>query len=180
LNLPSRKGLCLSISFLCMWQGGKRSDGRTPHEIRPINSSCGLLPRAHGSALFTRGETQVCGDFSLSPNFMFWCCGTVFIYAPAAMRPKSKQGKVSVSYLHQTQAPLRYFMMCRKSIPIYLHIFKIILKDTFWILFNTPYSWILDNFFIGLEFYWRCFCWYPDIGVGGWWWLNFFLICVNY
>ncbi|WJX84224.1 polyribonucleotide nucleotidyltransferase [Trifolium repens] len=36
----------------------KRSDGRTPHEIRPINSSWGLLPRAHGSALFTRSETQ--------------------------------------------------------------------------------------------------------------------------
>ncbi|KAJ0982562.1 hypothetical protein J5N97_010817 [Dioscorea zingiberensis] len=39
-------------------EGGKRSDGRTPLEIRPINSQCGLLPRAHGSALFTRGETQ--------------------------------------------------------------------------------------------------------------------------
>ncbi|CAJ1919575.1 unnamed protein product [Sphenostylis stenocarpa] len=39
-------------------QGGKRSDGRTPNGIRPINSRCGLLPRAHGSALFTRGETQ--------------------------------------------------------------------------------------------------------------------------
>ncbi|KAL6880604.1 hypothetical protein ACP4OV_012169 [Aristida adscensionis] len=39
-------------------EGGKRSDGRTPWELRPINSQCGLLPRAHGSALFTRGETQ--------------------------------------------------------------------------------------------------------------------------
>ncbi|KAM7279265.1 hypothetical protein ACFE04_006399 [Oxalis oulophora] len=39
-------------------EGGKRSDGRSPDEIRPINSECGLLPRAHGSALFTRGETQ--------------------------------------------------------------------------------------------------------------------------
>ncbi|KAH8491375.1 hypothetical protein H0E87_023501 [Populus deltoides] len=39
-------------------EGGKRSDGRTPEGIRPIDSSCGLLPRAHGSALFTRGETQ--------------------------------------------------------------------------------------------------------------------------
>ncbi|KAI4381595.1 hypothetical protein MLD38_007655 [Melastoma candidum] len=39
-------------------EGGKRSDGRTPYEIRPITSKCGLLPRAHGSALFTRGETQ--------------------------------------------------------------------------------------------------------------------------
>ncbi|KAK9169425.1 hypothetical protein Syun_001565 [Stephania yunnanensis] len=39
-------------------EGGKRSDGRTPTSIRSINSRCGLLPRAHGSALFTRGETQ--------------------------------------------------------------------------------------------------------------------------
>ncbi|KAK8952628.1 hypothetical protein KSP40_PGU003714 [Platanthera guangdongensis] len=39
-------------------EGGKRSDGRIPSEIRSINAQCGLLPRAHGSALFTRGETQ--------------------------------------------------------------------------------------------------------------------------
>ncbi|XP_072951520.1 probable polyribonucleotide nucleotidyltransferase 1, chloroplastic [Typha angustifolia] len=39
-------------------EGGKRSDGRSPLEVRPINSQCGFLPRAHGSALFTRGETQ--------------------------------------------------------------------------------------------------------------------------
>ncbi|CAN4076625.1 unnamed protein product [Withania somnifera] len=37
---------------------GKRSDGRGPQEIRSIDARCGLLPRAHGSALFTRGETQ--------------------------------------------------------------------------------------------------------------------------
>ncbi|XWS58573.1 hypothetical protein CRYUN_Cryun08bG0045800 [Craigia yunnanensis] len=39
-------------------EGGKRSDGRSPEGIRLITSRCGLLPRAHGSALFTRGETQ--------------------------------------------------------------------------------------------------------------------------
>jgi polyribonucleotide nucleotidyltransferase len=35
-----------------------RADGRKPNEIRAISSSVGLLPRTHGSALFTRGETQ--------------------------------------------------------------------------------------------------------------------------
>jgi len=35
-----------------------RTDGRKPNEIRPISSSVGLLPRTHGSALFTRGENQ--------------------------------------------------------------------------------------------------------------------------
>ena len=37
---------------------GRRLDGRTTTQIRPIWSEVGLLPRAHGSALFTRGETQ--------------------------------------------------------------------------------------------------------------------------
>jgi polyribonucleotide nucleotidyltransferase len=35
-----------------------RADGRKPDQIRPISSSVGVLPRTHGSALFTRGETQ--------------------------------------------------------------------------------------------------------------------------
>ena len=38
--------------------GGKRADGRGPSDIRGIACEVGLLPRAHGSALFTRGETQ--------------------------------------------------------------------------------------------------------------------------
>ncbi len=37
---------------------GKRIDGRTTDTIRPIQSEVGVLPRAHGSGLFTRGETQ--------------------------------------------------------------------------------------------------------------------------
>lgn len=37
---------------------GIRCDGRRRDEIRPITCEAGLLPRAHGSALFTRGETQ--------------------------------------------------------------------------------------------------------------------------
>ena len=37
---------------------GVRIDGRKPDEIRPISIEVGLLPRAHGSALFTRGQTQ--------------------------------------------------------------------------------------------------------------------------
>ncbi|MDP8968623.1 MAG: polyribonucleotide nucleotidyltransferase, partial [Actinomycetota bacterium] len=36
----------------------KRPDGRSENEIRPISIEAGVLPRAHGSALFTRGQTQ--------------------------------------------------------------------------------------------------------------------------
>ena len=38
--------------------GGKRIDGRSTTDVRPIVSETGLLPRTHGSSLFTRGETQ--------------------------------------------------------------------------------------------------------------------------
>ena len=37
---------------------GHRVDGRTPKEVRQISVEAGLLPRAHGSSLFTRGQTQ--------------------------------------------------------------------------------------------------------------------------
>ena len=37
---------------------GRRQDGRDVNTVRPIASEGGLLPRAHGSSLFTRGETQ--------------------------------------------------------------------------------------------------------------------------
>ncbi len=39
-------------------KGGKRIDGRSTTDIRPIVSETSMLPRTHGSALFTRGETQ--------------------------------------------------------------------------------------------------------------------------
>jgi polyribonucleotide nucleotidyltransferase len=38
---------------------GTRLDGRTPTEIRPLSAEVGVLKRAHGSALFSRGDTQV-------------------------------------------------------------------------------------------------------------------------
>ncbi|MCH8475666.1 MAG: polyribonucleotide nucleotidyltransferase [Opitutales bacterium] len=37
---------------------GKRVDGRSPKDLRQLSSDVGLLPRVHGSALFSRGETQ--------------------------------------------------------------------------------------------------------------------------
>jgi polyribonucleotide nucleotidyltransferase len=45
---------------------GKRVDGRGVDEIRPLASEVGLLPRTHGSGLFTRGQTQVLTIATLS------------------------------------------------------------------------------------------------------------------
>ncbi|MBL7179603.1 MAG: polyribonucleotide nucleotidyltransferase [Pseudomonadota bacterium] len=44
---------------------GRRIDNRKFDEIRPITCETGILPRTHGSALFTRGETQVLGVLTL-------------------------------------------------------------------------------------------------------------------
>jgi DNA polymerase III epsilon subunit family exonuclease len=47
---------------------GIRMDGRDTETIRPISVEVGLLPRAHGSALFTRGETQALSVATLGPS----------------------------------------------------------------------------------------------------------------
>ncbi|HUT04086.1 MAG TPA: polyribonucleotide nucleotidyltransferase, partial [bacterium] len=47
---------------------GVRVDGRQPDEIRPITCEVGLLPRTHGSAVFTRGETQALAVLTLGTS----------------------------------------------------------------------------------------------------------------
>ena len=46
----------------------KRIDGRSSTDIRPISSEVGVLPRAHGSALFNRGETQALAALTLGTS----------------------------------------------------------------------------------------------------------------
>jgi polyribonucleotide nucleotidyltransferase len=48
----------------------KRPDGRTQEEIRPIECEVDISPRAHGSALFTRGETQIFSTATLGTTRM--------------------------------------------------------------------------------------------------------------
>ncbi|MBR5337498.1 MAG: polyribonucleotide nucleotidyltransferase [Lachnospiraceae bacterium] len=45
----------------------KRPDGRGIEEIRPLAAEIDLLPRTHGSAMFTRGQTQICTVTTLAP-----------------------------------------------------------------------------------------------------------------
>jgi polyribonucleotide nucleotidyltransferase len=47
---------------------GERADGRRPDEIRAITCEVGVLPRTHGSALFTRGQTQSLGVVTLGTS----------------------------------------------------------------------------------------------------------------
>ena len=45
----------------------KRPDGRAVTEIRPLAAEIDLIPRVHGSAMFTRGQTQICDVVTLAP-----------------------------------------------------------------------------------------------------------------
>ena len=59
------KDLQKQISRDLILNEGRRIDNRRFDEIRPIACEAGILPRPHGSALFTRGETQVLGVLTL-------------------------------------------------------------------------------------------------------------------
>ncbi len=45
----------------------KRPDGREINQIRPLAAEIDLIPRVHGSAMFTRGQTQICDIVTLAP-----------------------------------------------------------------------------------------------------------------
>ena len=51
----------------CILKEGIRPDGRKLDEVRPLSSQISLLPRAHGSSLFTRGVTQALNIVTLAP-----------------------------------------------------------------------------------------------------------------
>ncbi len=46
---------------------GKRPDGRAMDQIRPLSAEVDIIPRVHGSAMFTRGQTQICDVVTLAP-----------------------------------------------------------------------------------------------------------------
>ena len=57
---------------------GKRVDGRSMDEIRPLAAEVGILPRVHGSGLFTRGQTQVLSICTLNTLAMEQKLDTIF------------------------------------------------------------------------------------------------------
>jgi polyribonucleotide nucleotidyltransferase len=56
---PAWKSLQKKVMRSRVIEKGVRLDGRGPTDIRPLSAEVGLVPRAHGSALFQRGDTQV-------------------------------------------------------------------------------------------------------------------------
>ncbi len=62
------ENLKYTISRNLILQKQTRIDGRQLDEVRPIECQVGILPRAHGSGLFTRGETQVLSTITLGTD----------------------------------------------------------------------------------------------------------------
>ena len=80
-------------------ESGERIDGRKPEEIRPLSAAVGLLPTAHGSGLFQRGETQVLNVTTLGMPKMDQLLDTVGIdtkkrYMHHYNMPPSANGEV--------------------------------------------------------------------------------------
>lgn len=72
---------------------GKRPDGRNLDEIRPLSSETGILPRAHGSSIFTRGVTQGMNIVTLAP------------LSYAQMVDTMEQNDFERRYMHHYNAP---------------------------------------------------------------------------
>mmetsp|Transcript_126458 Transcript_126458/g.366102 ORF Transcript_126458/g.366102 Transcript_126458/m.366102 type:complete len:840 (-) Transcript_126458:159-2678(-) len=64
------KDLLCRRMFVRAKETGKRCDGRDLEEIRKLDMEAGFLPRTHGSAIFTRGETQVVATATLGDSGM--------------------------------------------------------------------------------------------------------------
>ena len=64
------RSLTKSIVRKRIVEEGLRIDGRTPADLRPISSDVGMIPTAHGSGLFQRGETQVLNITTLGTKRM--------------------------------------------------------------------------------------------------------------
>ncbi|MCH7734882.1 MAG: polyribonucleotide nucleotidyltransferase [Chloroflexi bacterium] len=71
---------------------GRRPDGRSLDEIRPLSSSVGYLPRAHGCGIFTRGETQIMSILTLGST-------------GEAQRLDSLSPQTSKSFMHHYNFP---------------------------------------------------------------------------
>ena len=71
----------------------KRPDGRAMNQIRPLSAEIDLIPRVHGSAMFTRGQTQICNIVTLAP------------LAEAQKVDGLNQSETTKRYIHQYNFP---------------------------------------------------------------------------
>ncbi len=122
---------------------GIRVDGRKPNEIRTINCIVGLLPRVHGSALFTRGETQalvattlgtsedeqkvellegeIFKSFMLHYNFLPFSVGEV--------KPLRAPGRREIGHGYLAERALSYVIPTKEEFPYTIRVVSDILES---------------------------------------------------
>jgi len=122
---------------------GIRVDGRKPEEIRPITCMVGILPRVHGSALFTRGETQalvattlgtsedeqkvdslegeVFKSFMLHYNFLPFSVGEV--------KPLRAPGRREIGHGYLAERALSYVIPSKEEFPYTIRVVSDILES---------------------------------------------------
>ena len=81
----------------------KRPDGRAIDEIRPLAAEIDLLPRVHGSGMFTRGQTQICTVTTLAP------------LAEAQRIDGLDEAEKTIRYMHHYNFPSYSVGECRPS-----------------------------------------------------------------
>lgn len=122
---------------------GIRVDGRKPEEIRPITCEVGLLARTHGSALFTRGETQSLGvttlgtasDEQLSDNIDGEKSTSSFMlhynFPPYSVGETGKlsTGRREIGHGHLAQRALEYVIPSKDKFPYTIRVVSEILES---------------------------------------------------
>jgi len=149
-NAPTPKQVSLAIKEVekdvlrkLALNEGKRIDGRGLNEVRPINIEVALMPRAHGSALFTRGETQALAlatlggesdeqradtlvgeetkKFMLHYNFPPFCTGEV--------RPIRGPGRREIGHGHLAERSLKPVLPDEESFPYTVRLVSEVLES---------------------------------------------------
>ncbi|MDD2231845.1 MAG: polyribonucleotide nucleotidyltransferase [Sphaerochaetaceae bacterium] len=122
---------------------GVRVDGRTPEEIRPITCETGVLARTHGSALFTRGETQSLGvttlgtasDEQLTDNIDGDKTTSSFMlhynFPPYSVGETGKltTGRREIGHGHLAQRALEYVIPSKEKFPYTIRVVSEILES---------------------------------------------------
>ena len=120
-----------------------RIDGRGPKDIRQIDCEARILPRAHGSALFTRGETQALGvvtlgtkedeqlidslhgvsyrNFMLHYNFPSFCVGEA--------RPPRGPGRREIGHGHLAERGLSHLLPSKEEFPYTIRLVSEVLES---------------------------------------------------
>lgn len=122
---------------------GKRLDGRTPEEIRPIWNEVDFLPAAHGSAVFTRGETQALTSVTLGSKLDEQIVDEVLLqgsdkfllhynfppYSTGDAKPRRGVSRREVGHGHLAQRALKRLMPDEEDNPYTIRVVSDILES---------------------------------------------------